>query len=108
MKAILFNTQPHLVSRSVGILFLWWFIDIGLFLAATYKNEKVIVLQQTKPISTIDSIPPKALNGGKELSNAGDTPVVKDSSTVTENSSSTTTTHNNPSNTVVNVEIVQP
>jgi hypothetical protein len=30
MKAILFNTQPHLVSRSVVILFLWWFIVISI------------------------------------------------------------------------------
>ena len=81
LKAILFNTQPHLVSRSIGILFLWWFIDIGLLLLATWKSEKNIKEKHTKPISIVENIPTPPLGAVNKPLSTGDTPVAVEAST---------------------------
>jgi hypothetical protein len=40
LRYILFGSQGHLTSRSVGIMFLWLFVDIAMFVGASLSVEK--------------------------------------------------------------------
>jgi hypothetical protein len=40
LKAVLFGSLPGLVPRSVGILWLWLFVDVGAFLGASAVAER--------------------------------------------------------------------
>jgi hypothetical protein len=65
VRSVMFGSQTALVSRSVGILFLWLFVDIGLFVVASRVNEAKAARQKAAAAAVSSTAGPAAVAAGK-------------------------------------------